>query len=328
MFTTTPPPLTVATYAGRWLARRARASAGSRQKYAIYLRHVPTGVLSLPLADVRPIHMRAVVDALRERGLAGGTQYAIVWALKSLFADAIDDELLGANPVTNRVRALLPRRRKGEPVAPEDRDRLLEVLRADRTGMGPLFRLLYKTGLRLGEALALEWERVDLPRAQAHIAATWNDTHLGPTKSRRARTIDLPRAAVALVESLPRTDRWLWQSPGRGKPWTRRGAEQHFAAILATAGLPARYTPHGLRHTFAVEMIEAGAPLEWLQQQLGHASVVLTRDLYGRFARVPRPDRALETWAARMRRHEPLPLLCRVVEEDGKVRPLVRSTSA
>jgi hypothetical protein len=64
-----------------------------------------------------------------------------------------------------------------------------------------------------------------------------------------------------------------------------------FARVLRWAGLPGHFTPHCLRHTFAVELIVRGAPLPYVQAQLGHASIQMTMDVYGRW--LPTGSRAL-----------------------------------
>jgi integrase len=55
------------------------------------------------------------------------------------------------------------------------------------------------------------------------------------------------------------------------------------AAARRTAKLPDHLTPHCLRHTFAVELIRRGTPLPYVQAQLGHASISMTVDTYGRW---------------------------------------------
>jgi integrase len=55
------------------------------------------------------------------------------------------------------------------------------------------------------------------------------------------------------------------------------------AAARRTAKLPDHLTPHCLRHTFAVELVRRGTPLPYVQAQLGHASISMTVDTYGRW---------------------------------------------
>jgi len=54
-----------------------------------------------------------------------------------------------------------------------------------------------------------------------------------------------------------------------------------FKTALKVAGVPTgRFTVHGLRHTYASQMLAKGAPIAWVSKQLGHAHVTTTLDFY------------------------------------------------
>ena len=53
--------------------------------------------------------------------------------------------------------------------------------------------------------------------------------------------------------------------------------------ILKKANLPLHLTPHCLRHTYASLMLQQGEPVPYVQRQLGHASIQLTVDTYGKW---------------------------------------------
>jgi integrase len=63
-----------------------------------------------------------------------------------------------------------------------------------------------------------------------------------------------------------------------------------FARALKKAELPAHFTPHSLRHTFASILLAEGKSPAYVQAQLGHASITLTVDTYGRW--LPKGDKA------------------------------------
>ena len=56
-----------------------------------------------------------------------------------------------------------------------------------------------------------------------------------------------------------------------------------FARTLKRAALPEHFTPHSLRHTFASLLLQQGESPVYVQRQLGHASIKLTVDTYGRW---------------------------------------------
>src|SRR5262245_40912093 len=63
-----------------------------------------------------------------------------------------------------------------------------------------------------------------------------------------------------------------------------------FGRVINAAGLPGHFTPHSLRHTFASLLLQHGKSPEYVREQMGHASIQITVDLYGRW--LPKRDRA------------------------------------
>ena len=66
-------------------------------------------------------------------------------------------------------------------------------------------------------------------------------------------------------------------------PLDTTNADKAFKRILKDAELPLHFTPHCLRHTFASLLLQQGESPAYVQRQLGHASIQLTVDTYGRW---------------------------------------------
>lgn len=137
-----------------------------------------------------------------------------------------------------------------------------------------LIAVLYRGGLRVSEALALE--RRDLNPA----AGTLTVRH---GKGDRARTVGMDPAAFALVE------RWLDVRRQRGlsrpsvvfctlagRPLQASYIRALLPRLARKAGIEKRVHAHGLRHTCAAELAVEGTPVPLIQQQLGHASLHTT----------------------------------------------------
>ncbi|HWR97058.1 MAG TPA: tyrosine-type recombinase/integrase [Candidatus Methanoperedens sp.] len=142
-----------------------------------------------------------------------------------------------------------------------------------------LLSLLYRLGLRLGEALRITLEDVDLERQLLHVHG----------KGRRERTLplvaDLPeilenwllvRQKLRNAERLPA----LFISK-KGHRLSGRTAQENLQKIVARAGTFSieKITPHTLRHAFASHAIEGDANLIVLKAVMGHASIKST-ELY------------------------------------------------
>lgn len=136
---------------------------------------------------------------------------------------------------------------------------------------GPLLRVLFCTGMRLSEALGLEWDSVDLGGAVAHL---WE----GETKSGLGRDVDLPPAAVAALGSLDhRKGRVFLDHRGNGYrvegdyggqiDYTWSGAMER----IGLTGL----TPHHTRHSWATWHYAIHKDLLLLQREGGWSSVEL-----------------------------------------------------
>lgn len=150
-----------------------------------------------------------------------------------------------------------------------------------------LVHLLAYTGLRINEALALDWRFVDLPGRRVRIRKTWTVDRagkrvIGPPKNWERRTVPIPDHVVALLEEVPKKDRlgWVFKSP-RGQAlddtnWRNRV----WGPAIAGLGLDG-FTIHHLRHTAVTHAIAAGADVKLVQLMCGHKSATFTLDIYG-----------------------------------------------
>lgn len=154
--------------------------------------------------------------------------------------------------------------------------------------------LLYGTGMRFGEASALNAEAFNLtgtpPTVRVFRAWKKGDKqrrYIGTPKSRKAlRTISLPSSLVPLlaplVEEAQKTGGLVFHSRGGpGRRLVESNFLETFKRAAERAGLPAGVTPHSLRHSHASELIRNGVPLPVIQDRLGHESIKTTVDQYG-----------------------------------------------
>ena len=74
---------------------------------------------------------------------------------------------------------------------------------------------------------------------------------------------------------------WVFLSPG-GKGWDDRHLRRAWSRCLSASGLQ-QIRFHDLRHTYASELAEQGAPPKYVQSQLGHSSIQMTMDVYSHF---------------------------------------------
>jgi integrase len=153
------------------------------------------------------------------------------------------------------------------------------------------------TGLRPQEWQALEWRDVDVPGRRCHVRRTVREGRVQAAAKTDGslRTVSLQRGALEALDALPRPldGRLLVFPAPEGRVVNLSNFRRRvWAPALAAAGLERRPIKE-TRHTFATLALAAGAPVEWIAKELGHASVRTTLRFYARF--LPAADaRALD----------------------------------
>lgn len=162
-----------------------------------------------------------------------------------------------------------------------------------------LFTFMARTGLRIGEALALTWDDIDLVQNTVDVNKTLvyplnSQPYLSTPKSKKSvRCIKLDDFTVNLIKKHrinrkevvlmyenykhPENNIVFYQQDGR---WLRTNVvREYFKEICKRAKIPV-LSPHALRHSHAVHLLEAGANIKYVSERLGHASIKTTADTY------------------------------------------------
>ena len=221
--------------------------------------------------------------------------------LRALLNSAVDDGLLSANPSNKLGRSLKlafpPAARQDQLKALNRQElaRLLAVTTKTASRFYELFLLLGRTGLRLGEALALEWPHIDVESREIRVARAFSAGKIETPKSGHGRTVDMSRQLAATlrhlqIERKAETLKQVWKEMPPwvfctqvGTPLDEHRVRKIFSRVIKDAGLPPHFTPHCLRHTFASLLLQQGESPAYVQRQLGHASIQLTVDTYGKW---------------------------------------------
>jgi site-specific recombinase XerD len=133
-----------------------------------------------------------------------------------------------------------------------------------------LLMLVYSSGLRVSEVVALKKEHIDLSRKVIYI-------RLG--KGRKDRSTLLSEKAAQFIEeyyNFFEIEKWLFPGQPPTRPLSIRSAQHIFDKALSRAGIIKRITIHGLRHAFATHLLESGTDIRYIQTLLGHANIRTT----------------------------------------------------
>lgn len=138
-----------------------------------------------------------------------------------------------------------------------------------------LAELLYGSGLRVSEALGLDVLDADPASGVVRVMGKGGRERMSPL-SDTARDALTAWLAVRHEVDEDRGEPALFLG-ARGGRLDRRQAARIIEALCLRAGLPQAVSPHGLRHSFATHLLEAGADLRSVQELLGHARLSTTQ---------------------------------------------------
>lgn len=168
---------------------------------------------------------------------------------------------------------------------PEQVERLLnmpEISKPEGLRDKAILEVLFSTGLRVSELVGLNRDQINLGRHEFGVIG----------KGRRARVVFLSETAVRwLDEYLKKRDdaarplfiRYSGKKPVEGEKsgeslrLTARSVQRLVEKYAKKARLPIKITPHGLRHSFATDLLRGGADLRAIQEMLGHKNVSTTQ---------------------------------------------------
>jgi integrase len=186
--------------------------------------------------------------------------------LKSLFSEAERASLIKANPVKG-IRFLNPNNARDRILSNEETARLFKAAENCGDFIRPLFQVLFHTGMRLGEALALEWVDVEFDHQRIVIRQA---------KSGEGRKVPL-RAALAdeLIIWKPKSQESRWIFPARFDTAAPMQSIRKGWLRLCTKANVSILRPHDLRHNFTSQLQAAGISDSIIMSITGHKTHVM-----------------------------------------------------
>jgi integrase len=133
-----------------------------------------------------------------------------------------------------------------------------------------------KTGLRVGELLALKWEDIDLVAGQLVVRRTLWRGQEGPPKGGRNRKVPLSDEAITVLKAHRHLKGPYVFCEADGRRLTHSRVKDVVPSTCRKAQLAKRLTTHGLRHTFASHLVMRGVLLMAVKELLGHESIEMT----------------------------------------------------
>lgn len=296
-------PTSLKSYLQQWLSEYKK-DVVRKNTYIVHQRSINKNILpyfkDILLADLKPIMYQKFLNHLVEQGYSKRTIEMVHGTMRNALEKAVQLGMIEKNPV---IGAVIKGEEKKQELKYMDSSHIAHFLQVAYQYdyiYWLFFKVLIETGMRKGEAAALQWPDIDLKEGLIHITksldfnAANTDELFGDTKTYNSkRTITISQG---LSNDLIYHKKWqnqnklglnaiyhhdlnlvLCRTDGNFLPSST--LFNAFSRILKRAELPP-IPIHSLRHTHAVLLLEAGADMKYIQERLGHGSIQITSDIY------------------------------------------------
>ena len=288
----TPCP-TFKEYAEIWLSLPHDLKESTRDEYRRKLKlHTFPEIGKCRLNEIDKRRLQSLFNELLVKGLSRSTVSVIKVAISNVLDYATDGDLIERNPVRD-IKFKGNKHKKEIKVLTEQQAALL--LERGKEYLGgkyyPMVLTALRTGLRIGEMIALKWTDIDFTNRLIEVKRSYVKKRMSSTKSGKIRSVDMTPVLAEVLKGL-QTEQKKWAlktaSPvpefvfitNKGKLELAENFRYGLEKCLKNAGLK-RIRIHDLRHSYATIRLLRGHNIGDISYQLGHSSIKITYDTYG-----------------------------------------------
>ncbi len=268
--------------------------------YRNYRRHfdyyVRNGIGKKKLKDVTVDDVQTLYNDLCDRDFTAGTIKLVGATLNGCFRKAINNRMISFNPVPLAEIPRCKEKKEKYVFTKEEQAQFMEYIKDNY--LYNFFRVVIMSGMRNGEARALQWENVDFEKKLIRVNHTLIELEGGgymldtpKTKTSKRIIPLLPQAEEILMEmkrqadgmGIGNGDNFVFCLPDGSEISRARVTTQleHTEKKMLENGIQIGHiTCHTLRHSFATRAIEGGMKPQVLKTILGHSNISMTMDLY------------------------------------------------
>jgi integrase len=255
------------------------------------------------LEEIKRDDIKTMISDLIARDLSRNTIRNALCVIRGMFNQAIESGLQDTNPAARLgrfTRTAKTADTRGTALTAGEAQTFLGAANDVCEEYYPLFLTALRAGLRRGELVALQWGDIQFGRddddtnrfivVQHNYVCREHTT----TKSKKSRRVDLSRELRRVLIDLRerrlleaflkgRNDisgELVFRSPEKSILDPDNLYHRYFLPVLAKAGIR-KIRLHDLRHTFGSLLIQNGASIVYVKEQMGHSSIQVTVDIYG-----------------------------------------------
>ena len=307
LFEEAPPQMpTFGDYADLWMKNHARlvCKKSTASGYDGVLRQYLNPKFGPTRLDaITRNGIKGLIAEMITKELARGTVRNTISVLRGIFNHAIENGLFESNPAANLgrfTRTAKTSEVKGVALTTKEVETFLDAATLTCPAYHPVFLLAVRAGLRRGELVALQWGDIEFGRdhndPNRYLLVQHNYVHRQhtTTKSQKTRRVDMSRelrrvlvdmrdarqraANLAGKEDISKEQ--VFTSPDGNILDPDNLYHRYFLPVLAASGIR-KIRLHDLRHTFGSLLIQSGASIVYVKEQMGHSSIQVTVDTYG-----------------------------------------------
>ena len=258
-------------------------------------KHILPFFEDMPLDMITRRDVKEFLGLKQKEGLSQASVRLLKAYLSAILSDAVDDELIPTNPAAKMGKIIgnsRPSADKVNALSWEEKAKLEETFKGHYPRYYPLFLTAMRTGMRLGEIIALKPGDLDFNGGFIEVRRNVSVGIVTTPKSKERRRVDMSKGLAQALkahlverkkESLKRgwgeTPEWLFYNEAGNMVDNFNLRARVFYKALEKAKLR-RIRIHDLRHTYATLRLSKGDNIVDVSKQLGHHSVKITLDTY------------------------------------------------
>ena len=254
--------------------------------------------------QIKPFEIQTILFSIAARNprtgepMAKKTIRGYVQVINAIFDFAIDNRIVEHNPASKlKLPQTAKETMKRRALSAEERRRVMEFEHRAK----PSAMLMMLSGLRRGEATALQWNDIDFENNKISVTKSFNFKikDFKSPKNGKARVVDVPQMLINYLKTLPKVSPFVLTN-AKGQMMTDDSWKRLYQSYMTDMNIEYgfggsvnkhvnnikipmvinTFTPHELRHTFCTIMFESGVDPTTAQEQMGHADIQTTLSIY------------------------------------------------
>ena len=255
------------------------------------------------ITQIKPFELQTILFSIAARNpytgepMAKKTIREYIQVINAIFEFAIDNRVIQFNPASKLKAPQGAKTGERRALTEVEMQRVMEFEHRAK----PSAMLMMLSGLRRGEATALQWNDIDFVKNTISVTKSYNfkQKEFKTPKNGKARIVSVPQMLIDYLQTLPKVSPFVLTSAKGGMmtedSWKRLyqsymhdmniqygfgGQDVSKYAPIKIPMVINEFTPHELRHTFCTIMYEAGIDAMTAKEQMGHSDIKTTLSIY------------------------------------------------